>query len=358
MYSPWTIGIDLLEACNRCWLGDAGSELLSHVQATRLVLYARFSSGEYRRVDGRQIERIDIQASAVTTTTGVHEVVAFPVLSSPHRVDLISGCSLAEAFRQFVLGDPEVRALSRQALELAPEFERVFNDGRCTPHGVAEWPVNLEYSYVGGIAGDNSVIGRLLRGRAQREVILAVDALKHRYASLIEMLQQNEIEAIGVASQSMLPQTIMRSFWSHKGIEADLQNGDVFSHRDSDHLGSGRLTKLWTGVMLQRPMRSDSNDEQPRTLLSHEKVFHVKPTQNDPERPIRIDHARPKGRAEKVTASQASIVAAIAALWPEGITPGISVQIRDRRILDWQKEHGLAVVNPRTIQRYLNKRNT
>ena len=355
MYSPWTDGIDLLEACDRCHLTEVAPEFLGHVYARRLILYTRLSSSEYVRVDERKIERIDVRASTAITATKSHEVVAFPALKSPHRIELISGYSLVEAFHQYVLSDPEVRALSRQAMSVAPELERVFDHGRYTPHGVSEWPVNLEYSYIGGIASDDSVVGCLLRKREAAEAILAVDALKDRYAALIMMLQRNEIEAYGFVIPSMQLQTLLRSLWAHRGIEIDFHNGDVYSVQKADGL-EPRQKKLWTGVML-RPALSEVQLELPAALASQDKVFHVNPIKHDPERPIPAKLPHPLKAIKKLTPHQAGIEAAVAALWPEGIPASMPVQVRDQKIATWQHNSGTIKASSKTIRRFLKERN-
>jgi hypothetical protein len=58
--------------------------------------------------------------------------------------------------------------------------------------------------------------------------------------------------------------------------------------------------------------------------------------------------------AKSVPAKQASVKAAIDAQWPKGIPEGLTAGQRNRRIITWQGEPGLAVVSDRTIDHYLS----
>lgn len=350
MYLPWTDGIDLSKASQRCGTDDADPKFLAIVQAERLILYGRIETNRRVRIQSGNIKHVDIQNSAlIAGEAEFSDVVAFPALRSPSRVDLVSDCSLAEVFDRYLLNDPEVVALSQRAVSLKPELERVFKEGWYTPYGMREWRVDTEFSFLGGFER-----GLLIGILDDCEPPDAIEALKDRYAALIDMLRKSEIEAYGLPNQSAYPPTIMRSLWSHKDSLVDLRNGDFyFENREAENLRTENQIKLWTGIMLRRSGHIQAPVELEMSPGARD-AFHVEPFVNDGVRqePVGLS---PRSK-RKSTPEQQSIAAAIASLWPTGFPMGLHVQVRDRMIIEWQKKHGRAVVSSKTINRFLTKR--
>src|SRR5690242_3106269 len=69
-------------------------------------------------------------ASAQAAGFWVADIRVYPALLSPCRADLLSGLLLADALARFVVGDPEVVALSKKALARSPVLDVSRVDGR------------------------------------------------------------------------------------------------------------------------------------------------------------------------------------------------------------------------------------
>ena len=104
MYAPWTDGVTLTEACERCGLDEAGRELISHVRAGRLILYGRAGTSEQRSALFGQLELVDpASSSAIFEGERYSDVMAAPALRSVRRIDRVAGRSLSEVFKEYVL---------------------------------------------------------------------------------------------------------------------------------------------------------------------------------------------------------------------------------------------------------------
>lgn len=353
MYAPWTDAVTLTEACDRCGLDEAGRELVSLVQAGRLILYGRAGTSEQRSALYGQLELVDPgSSSAIVKGKRYSDVVAAPALRSVCRVDRVAGRSLSEVFREYVFGDPEVIALSLEAMRLKPVLKNVFVDGWHTPFGVREWPVDLDYCILGGLERLEAI--GFLSDPEPTAVVDAIDALKDRYVALLNMLRQDEIEAYGLAIRSGDPHVLMRSIWAHREFEIDPLNGDVYSNNpDCQNPRYDRLIKRWTAVMFRRTDRGGL----PVAPIAHDVItqdaFHVNSTEYAHLRPSGKSESDLQRSSEKNTAQRESIKAAIAALWPNGISKRLSVQRRDQKILEWQKVNGRVVVSAKSISRFM-----
>jgi hypothetical protein len=124
----------------------------SHFEAQRLIAYCRTSpSKQPHRInstDWRALAGIDLKnlLPAEQRVRGVRlrDVRVFPTLLAACRIEMLEGLPLIEAFRKFVLGDPEVAQLGREAVRLSPKFATVFLEGSCHVQGVEEWPLAFE----------------------------------------------------------------------------------------------------------------------------------------------------------------------------------------------------------------------
>ena len=102
---------------------------LDHLKNGRLVAYGRLGSPDAQSqligIDQWDaLTRIDWNDSAAAGDQAKIEFLdirIYPPLLAPCHVDLLAGRTLAEAFQQFVLDDPEVAALGREAVRLSPE---------------------------------------------------------------------------------------------------------------------------------------------------------------------------------------------------------------------------------------------
>jgi hypothetical protein len=292
----------------------------------------------------------------------IFDIRVFPPLIAPCRIDLLDGLSFAEAFRKFVLLDAEVAVLAAEAVRQAPDWAAVFVEGRCHVHGFKEWPVAYSrWSTLGFIHPDPEKRSRfdVPRKPDPIEVVHAANALSHRYRILLSMLQTRKICAVGLNVASGSVEKILRPIWAHEEFHFDARTGDLLQDNTEgkDHLD--RYKRRYTGIVIQK---------MPSDLPRHGQA----PERSSPSFDMRSDdtlqssHARtiatgglvagtkpPAGI--KATAHRASIMAAIAALWPDGIPAGLTVKERDRQINERQAKNGQAVTSGRTIKRHLDR---
>lgn len=180
-------------------------------------------------------------------------------------------CSYADAFKEFVLEDPEVVAYAREGIKIAPEYEAVFIKGRCTPHGVAEWPVDSDrWTTIGFVHPDpekRSVF--CLAEPSPIEIALGAEALLGKYRALIGMLRRGELEAHGVAKSNGQVERIPQSIWQHEDFHISAQ-GDVFQiNHQSENPPFDFLVRRWSAVELRRPVTARAGSTS---------TFHVQPT--------------------------------------------------------------------------------
>jgi hypothetical protein len=182
-------------------------------------------------------------------------VLAFPALLAPCRLELIQDRSLSDTFKKLVLDDPEVAALARQATALCPEFDRVFVRGHCYVYGNAEWPLAFEgKGIVGVVHPDPKKRWTFAPSREPDpiEVVIAADALFHRYGILIEILRRHELQAQGLPVVSGDSEMILHSIWSHRGFYLNV-DGDIFQiNHESENPPLDLFKRRWIGVVLRR----------------------------------------------------------------------------------------------------------
>jgi hypothetical protein len=239
---------------------------------------------------------LDLKASAAGESrrggAAFFALRVFPTLIAPDRVDLIGKMALAEVLKRFVFGDPEVVAWADEGIKRAPEFEKVFREGRCFVHGVAEWPVDAErWSTIGYLHPDpNKQSVYDPPGKPSPiEIVDAAEALLHRYQLLIGMLRSGEIHAFGLRDPSGAFEGIPASIWSHEEFHLDAK-GDVL--QDNQNCKNPRIDGLirrWTAVELRAPEAKTAP------------TFHVNSMVRDDVRPSTMDEAtmslqRPRSR--------------------------------------------------------------
>lgn len=237
---------------------------IDHLKNGRLVAYGRLGSpdAEAQLVSVAQwnlLTRIEWQSSAAADDQAQIEFLdmrVYPPLLAPCYLDLLAGRSLAEAFQEFVLDDPEVAALSREAVRLSPEFEAVIVRKRCQVHGIEEWPLAFEQSVMVSTVHPDPAKRSLYDGPGEPdplEVVNAAEALKHRYRALISILRRGELEGLGLPATSGYPDVILRSIWSRREFSLDATNGDVVQDNPESTGHYDRLIRRWIGVMLRKP---------------------------------------------------------------------------------------------------------
>ena len=216
----------------------------------------------------------------------------YPPLLAPSRIDLLAGLTLLEAFKQLVLGDAEVAPLGKKAVQLSPDKAAVFGRGRCQVFGIEEWPLAFDRWVMVSTVHPDPAKRSIYDGPGDPdpiEVVIAADALKHRYRALISMLQRGDLEGRGLPAAPGYPDVIPRSIWSHEEFHFDARTGDVFQDNPESTGRYDRLIRRWIGVMLQRPNLPD------RPMQLAGMIFHGKPPVHDrlPSAPPEPQHAPP-----------------------------------------------------------------
>lgn len=182
-------------------------------------------------------------------------VTVLPLLLAPDGASFLNGKTLAEAFKQYVLEDPEVLVLSKAAISEAPEYEAVYHRARCHPYGEAVWPIKVG-GWLAGIASPQdrtSPIGRLLVDGDPQEVIDAADALRARFDALFGMLRGGELTGQGLTVSDGIEREIPKSVWSHEDFSADLALGDIVQFNKDAREKADFYIRRWMGVMLSKP---------------------------------------------------------------------------------------------------------
>ena len=144
--------------------------------------------------------------------------------------------------------------------------------------------------------------------------------LVEQIKNLRELLITGRVVAQGTFAATGSISEISRFEW-RRDIIVDVKNGDLLEQRNNEPVAK------WTGVFLR-----SSTDIASETVSDETRS--------------------PANR--KDTAHRASIRAAVANLWPNGIPAGIQVKTRDRMINGWQESNNQAVTSGKTIQRELD----
>jgi hypothetical protein len=234
----------------------------------------------------------------------------------------LHGMTLAQAFRRFVLDDPEVAAVGQLVISQHGHAD-VFLRGQCPgPFVDYRWPLatnpsELAHHFVWVIIhfvgepdpGPPPIIehaARLLVGRIER---------------LKRALVGGRVIARGTFAASGTVLEIDSLQWMRENMWIDVVNSDLCSGIYA------RAEPVWTGVSL------------------------IATSKGRIARPVRREGAH--SAALPLSVEQSSVEQAIQALWPHGMPLGVPVKARNQMIINWQRQNGCAVVSDRTIQRYL-----
>ena len=176
-------------------------------------------------------------------------VCVFPILQAPNRADVLAGRSLADVFRDFVLGDPEFRALADDALRADAVAEPMLKEGKFPRGGKfgAQWPMDL--GAFPDLARTIGEAGSFWESRPAdgKRLSAAFGVLGDRFGHLLEVLRHTEIVAKGTHVQTGVVTPIDAAQWSRPSGWIDVQNGDLLEEID------GKLVARWTGITLRLP---------------------------------------------------------------------------------------------------------
>jgi hypothetical protein len=267
---------------------------------------------------------IDWRRTKVLRPDGVEisDIRIFPPVFAPCRVEILDQMPIAEAFRRFVLKDPEVEALAAIALPMAPKWKPYFGKGQSTDFAGSEWSVDLDRWWFAKPVHPNPEKQCVFERRDnpdRLELVIAVEALKHRYRSLMSLLQRGEMTARGVPARAGFSEQIMRSVWSHEAFHLRISTGDVLQDNEQSVDKFDRTLKSWIGVVLCKP--ANATAEAPwegRSVSPATPLFHVNNTGSDVSLPNTTSPAeqtkQTKRRIDTVTTSYRECVTWLAQL--------------------------------------------
>jgi len=237
----------------------------------------------------------------------------------------LHGLSIAEAFKKYVLNDPDVVSLATVVLKQDRIHTHVFQEGQYPgPYEDYTWPLeiavdDLAFHFVKPAA---FYMGDPLPD-ASKEVIEVSKILVALIKSMKDLLISGSVVGRGTYAKTGAVGDIARLEWARRGVSIDVQNSDLLE------TVSDKAVVKWSGITLHAPAAAAL-----RTLVP--------------------DGVSSAGR--KMTAYRASVEAAIMSLWPKGIPAGMTVQVRDGKIIDWQRKNGQLVTSAKTIKRHLMNR--
>jgi hypothetical protein len=261
-----TPGWTLAEAIERTSDPD---EKASKPSRQKIALWERLSRGELVAtgcfdtpaaspvaIDPKRFPTLDWHGSPSTSLVGVagsdvqvFNVRVFPILRAPNAASYLNGLSLAEAFRRYVIEDPEVSALAKCVLKTGTGYSPVFLERQAPgPFVDFHWPLDTTASAIAFRFVDCPlvIIGNPLP--TPSAAILAVsEVLADRIAALRDILTCGKVVAFGTFVLSGIEGPIGRLQWHPSGISIDVTNGDLCD-------GQGhRAVPKWTGLSLRLP---------------------------------------------------------------------------------------------------------
>jgi len=183
------------------------------------------------------------------TEVQVFDVRVFPVLRAPNAPRYLNGLSLTEAFRRYVINDPEVVALGRRLLKNDARHSAVFLEGQVPGFFVEfHWPLDTTASAIAFRFIDSPL---MMLGKPLPTPSAAISAvsqvLADRIAGLKDILVCGQIVAFGAFAQTGIEGPIGRLQWIRSGISMDVSNGDLCEGEDY------RAVPKWTGLSLRLP---------------------------------------------------------------------------------------------------------
>lgn len=214
---------------------------------------SRISAAHHRDKRALTKELNEVVATGRLVRLGERPTRFLPAVQAPDRNKRFAGMALSEVFKTFLLGDPEVRAWAVRAIQAAPNYTAVFQSGRCTPFGVAEWPVAFErWIMIGYVHPDPArrSVYDVPRRADPIEVVFAAEALKDRYRNLITMLRKGELVAHGLSKSTQAVEAVPAAIWQHEDFHLTAE-GDLCCCSD----GSIEFVTIWRALELRRPAR-------------------------------------------------------------------------------------------------------
>jgi hypothetical protein len=271
-----TPGWTLAEAIERASVPDDSTEKASELSQQKIALWERLSIGELVAtgsfdtpaaspvaIDPQKFPTLEWHGSPSTlvgvagSDVQVFNVRVFPILRAPNAASYLNGLSLAEAFRRYVIEDPEVSALAKCVLKIGASHSPVFLEGQAPgPFVDFHWSLDATSSAIAFrfVASPLVIIGDPLP--TPSEAISAVsEVLADRIGALRDVLAGGKVVAFGTAMQTGIEGPIGRLQWIRSGISIDVSRGDLCDGQDH------RAVPKWTGLSLRLPDASLSPNQ-------------------------------------------------------------------------------------------------
>jgi hypothetical protein len=242
----------------------------------------------------------------------------------------LHGSRLGEAFRLLVLGDPEVVTLTQTAAAHAKQCKLILEGAFPGGFTSYQWPLQLSADELADacVYPGYAIFPGPPLPKPTKAVLELSGAIVRRLALFRQRLASGQLRASGTFVRNGNFGPIHQAQWERPNIVIDTQSSDLLE------ITNGKAMVQWSGIIIELPELFHVNTAKPLEARSSPPVYDPAPT-------------------KKKTSQRASIQQAIATLWPNGIPDAIPVQVRDRKINDWQRKNGLAVASSKTIQRYL-----
>lgn len=247
------------------------------------------------------------------------------LFDDPGELRQLDGSNIIDVFRQFVLDHPSVVG-ARKALPANETNRAIFEQGQYPgPTINYRWPIcvtadEIAFAFVHQLAYFVSAPAP----EPSPEQTRAAYALGGRWSTLIKFFQDQVLMAYGTYHATGARDAIDRHTWRRKNVVIDMENGDLAE------IVNHQPVVLWRGLSVSVGPVVDSHQDRPKPTAGHALQS-----------------------APALTAGEASIKAAIAALWPTGIPKELSKKARDTRIIEWQKTNDATVTSTKAIYRYL-----
>ena len=266
-----------------------------------------------------------------------------PPIAAPDAAHRLDGLSLVEAFRKFVLDDPEVQLLGERVGREPLGDSEVFKDGRAPGFGVAyEWdlsstPDSLAFDFV-RVPG---IFPGMDHPRPSAAIKAAFTALADRFQTLKFLLVSGDIIATGTFAATGYLTPINRLDWARDGMLVHVRNGDLCE------IINNKPVAKWTGIGL------DISEKARLRLAVPDEVENGQSVQSRSKKAVNSGNGSHALLPPPKSTEQESIEEAIKALWPAGLPKGMPKGRRNQTINDWQRLNQKAVTHERTIARYL-----
>lgn len=258
--------------------------------------------------------------------------------------EIVAAESFGPALNELVLHHPRIQTL-RQAARLASQRSGhpLYEEGglltRCYGHDEKLLPVKFASrdKYENALTEEDlDDIDEIFRPSIPREFSELYHALNSHLFWLFEALRRQELYVVAHTVDGSRV-TINHTIWSHDEYYILPRTSDIFEARGP------RMIRRWVGAAFAAS--EESNRARTGTVApngnSHSAAWTSMSDQD---------------RAERQSSTQASIDAAVIALWPEGIPKSLPVKVRNQLIQNWQRANGVAVAGDKSIYRHLRRK--